>query len=101
MAFVARRASLRSPGRNSDPNKQYPNLAPCLNQQFPGDIEVCCNDWQRPAPAYTGWRTDDVEKDGGTFGFGELLFTSDTEMTFRAWSAVNRSVLFEASVSFA
>jgi len=62
---------------------------------------VCCNDWQKPSPAYSGWRTDDVEKDGGTFGFGELLFTSDTEMTFRAWSAVNRSVLFEASVSFA
>jgi hypothetical protein len=68
---------------------------------FPGDTEVCCNKWIQPPPAYSGWRTDDVALDGGTFGFGELVFTSDTEMTFRAWSAVNRSVLFEAAVSFA
>ena len=68
---------------------------------FPGDIEVCCNDWERPQPAYSAWRTDDVAKDGGTFGFGEMIFTSDTEMEFKAWSAVNRSVLFTTKVSFA
>jgi hypothetical protein len=67
---------------------------------------------KRPAHAYPSpatlttltrnpTRAPTLNKSGGTFGFGELLFTSDTEMTFRAWSAVNRSVLFEASVSFA
>jgi hypothetical protein len=68
---------------------------------FPGDVEVCCNDWQKPAPAYSAWRTDDVSSDGGTFGFGEFIFTSDTAFTFRAWSAVNRSVLFETEVTLA
>jgi hypothetical protein len=68
---------------------------------FPGDVEVCCNDWQRPQPAMSAWRTDDVAKDGGTFGMGEFTFTSDTEATFRAWSSVNRSVLFEVPISFA
>lgn len=29
---------------------------------FPGDMEVCCNDWQHPTPPYTAWRTDDVAK---------------------------------------
>jgi len=68
---------------------------------FPGDEEVCCNNWQQPKPAHSAWRTDDVAADGGTFGMGEFTFTSDTEATFRVWSAVNRSVLFEAPISFA
>ena len=67
---------------------------------FPGDEEVCCNDWVRPAPAYSAWRTDDVYSDGGTFGFGEFTFTSDTALTFRAWSAINQSVIFETNVTF-
>jgi hypothetical protein len=46
---------------------------------FPGDEEVCCNSWQKPAPAYSAWRTDDVGADGGTFGFGEFTFLSDTQ----------------------
>lgn len=25
---------------------------------FPGDTEVCCNQWQKPAPGYTAWRTE-------------------------------------------
>ena len=32
---------------------------------FPGDTEVCCNDWQKPAPAYSAWRTDDVVVSAG------------------------------------
>lgn len=68
---------------------------------FPGDEEVCCNSWQHPPPSYVAWRTDDVASDGGTFGFGEFLFTSDTEMTLSVWSAVNRSVIFSNTVSFA
>lgn len=65
---------------------------------FPGDTEVCCNDWQKPAPAYSAWRTDDVYSDGGTFGFGEFIFTSDTDFEFNVWSAVNRSVIFNTKV---
>lgn len=68
---------------------------------FPGDEEVCCNKWAHPTPAYSAWRTDDVEKDGGTFGFGEFLFKSDTELTMKVWSAVNRTVLFETDVTLA
>lgn len=68
---------------------------------FPGDEEVCCNDWIKPAPATTAWRTDDVAKDGGTFGFGEFVFTSDTSFVFKAWSGVNRSVLYETEVTIA
>ncbi len=55
---------------------------------FPGDTEVCCNDWQRPAPAYSAWRTDDVASDGGTFGFGEFIFSSATAFELNVWSAV-------------
>lgn len=79
------------------------NMATTFNAMlgFPGDEEVCCNDWVKPTPAYSAWRTDDVYSDGGTFGFGEFTFFSDTELTFRAWSAINRSVIFETNVSFA
>ncbi len=68
---------------------------------FPGDTEVCCNDWQKPAPAYSAWRTDDVANDGGTFGFGEFIFTSDTAFELNVWSAVNRSVIFNTKVTLA
>jgi len=68
---------------------------------FPGDTELCCNDWQRPAPAYSAWRTDDIVGDGGTFGFGEFTFTSDTAFDVKVWSAVNRSVIFETRVTVA
>ena len=68
---------------------------------FPGDEEVCCNGWITPKPALTAWRTDDVAKDGGTFGFGEFEFTSDTSFTFKAWSGVNKTVLFQTDVTFA
>jgi hypothetical protein len=68
---------------------------------FPGDEEVCCNQWQQPFPDYVAWRTDDVASDGGTFGFGEIVFESDLTMTLTVWSATNRSVIFTNSVSFA
>jgi hypothetical protein len=69
---------------------------------FPGDTEVCCNVWQKPAPAYSAWRTDDVAGDGGTFGMGEFIFKSDTEFELNIYSAVNRSVIFNIpSVTFA
>ena len=68
---------------------------------FPGDTEVCCNDWQKPAPAYSAWRTDDVAGDGGTFGFAEFTFTSDSAFELNVWSAVNRSVLFNTKVTLA
>ena len=64
-------------------------------------LQVCCNDWQHPTPAYSAWRADDVASDGGTFGFAELTFRSDTEVELRVWSATNRTVLFAANVSFA
>lgn len=62
---------------------------------------MCCNSWQHPTPAYSAWRDDDVAADGGTFGFGDLVFRSDTEVTLRVWSATNRSVLYTADISFA
>lgn len=68
---------------------------------FPGDEEVCCNSWQQPFPDYVAWRTDDVSKDGGTFGFGEFVFESDSQMTLNVWSAVNKTVLWTNTVSFA
>ena len=56
-------------------------------------------DWRKkPAPAYSALRTDDVASDGGTFGFGEFIFTSDADFELNVWSAVNRSVLFNAKV---
>ena len=68
---------------------------------FPGDTELCCNEWQKPAPAYSAWRTDDIVGDGGTFGFGEYTFTSDKSFEIRIWSSVNRTVLFETTVTIA
>ena len=68
---------------------------------FPGDTEVCCNQWQKPAPAYSAWRTDDVVSDGGSFGFGEFIFSSDSAFELNVWSAVNRSVLFTTKVTLA
>ena len=61
---------------------QYPQLGGVVQQEnfdnmkvtmqvmvgFPGDIEVCCNDWVKPKPAYSFWREDDVAGDGGLFG---------------------------------
>lgn len=63
--------------------------------------QVCCNDWQHPTPSYSAWHDDDVASDGGTFGFGDLTFRSDSEVTLRIWSATNRTVLYTADVSFA
>lgn len=78
---------------------------------FPGDEEVCCNDWAVPTPAYSAWRVDDVASDGGasgggadwgaseswkcvllprplvhagTFGFSRFTFKSDTALTLEA-----------------
>ena len=62
---------------------------------------MCCNSWTKPAPAFSAWRDSDVASAGGAFGFSELTFKSDTELDFRMWSATNRTILFEASVTFA
>ena len=83
--------------------KGFDNITTTFNAMigFPGDEEVCCNDWVQPKPSYSAWRTDDVARDGGTFGMGEFVFTSDTSFVFKAWSGVNKSVLFETAVTLA
>ena len=59
---------------------------------FPGDEEVCCNDWLRPQPAWSAWRLDDVDSDGGTFGFALWEFKSDADATLQFWNSENRTV---------
>ena len=68
---------------------------------FPGDEEVCCNSWQRPQPAWSAWRLDDVDSDGGTFGFSMWTFKSDTEVSLSFWNAENRTLLTTLDVTFA
>jgi hypothetical protein len=45
---------------------------------FPGDVEVCCNKWLQPKPAYSYWRDDDVASDGGFFGFSHIEISNAT-----------------------
>ncbi len=68
---------------------------------FPGDEEVCCNDWQRPPPAWSAWRLDDVDSDGGTFGFALWEFKSDTSAQLQMWNSENRTLLTQIDISFA
>jgi Calcineurin-like phosphoesterase len=68
---------------------------------FPGDEEVCCNDWQHPIPAYSAWRMDDVDSDGGTFGFSTWTIKSDTELTLQMWNSENRTLITSVDVTIA
>ena len=68
---------------------------------FPGDEEVCCNSWQKPRPSWSAWRLDDVDADGGTFGFSMWTFKSDSEVSLSFWNAENRTLLTTVDVTFA
>ena len=52
-------------------------------------------------PAWSQWRLDDVDSDGGTFGFSLWEFKSDTAATLSFWNSENRTKLTEIDVSFA
>lgn len=66
---------------------------------FPGDIEVCCNDWLKPAPAYSFWRDDDVASDGGFFGFSQFTVANDTHLNLKMWVAANATTALDLWVS--
>jgi len=66
---------------------------------FPGDIEVCCNDWVKPKPAYSFWREDDVFSDGGLFGFSEFHIANNTHLRLRMYDSGNRTVVLEQWIS--
>jgi hypothetical protein len=66
---------------------------------FPGDIEVCCNQWIVPAPAYSYWRDDDVAKDGGFFGFTQVTVANLTHMRVQIWDSVNATVVKDLWIS--
>ena len=62
---------------------------------FPGDIEVCCNDWIKPKPAYSFWREDDVAGDGGLFGFSEFHIANATHLRMRMYDSGNQTIVLE------
>lgn len=62
---------------------------------FPGDVEVCCNQWYQPQPAYSYWRVSDFSY----FGFTELELQNDTHAIMRMWDATNRTVNLEVLMS--
>jgi hypothetical protein len=62
---------------------------------FPGDIEVCCNSWVTPKPAYSYWRDDDVASDGGFFGFTQITVQNETHLNVKVWNAGNQSVVLD------
>ena len=66
---------------------------------FPGDIEVCCNQWVQPKPDWSFFRDDDVANDGGFFGFSHFTIANDTHLNLRVWDAVNASVVLDLWVS--
>jgi hypothetical protein len=66
---------------------------------FPGDIEVCCNDWIKPKPDYSFWREDDVAGDGGLFGFSEFRLENNTHLRLRMYDSGNRTVVLEQWMS--
>ena len=66
---------------------------------FPGDTEVCCNDWLKPKPAYSFWRDDDVASDGGFFGFSHIAIENVTHARIAMWNAGNQSEVMSVWVS--
>jgi acid phosphatase type 7 len=62
---------------------------------FPGDIEVCCNDWYKPKPAWSYWREDDVFSDGGMFGFSEFMIQNNTHARLRMFDSNNETIVTE------
>ena len=62
---------------------------------FPGDEEVCCNDWTKPKPAFSFWREDDVASDGGLFGFSEFRVENNTHFRLRMYDSGNQTVVLE------
>ena len=62
-------------------------------------LQVCCNDWTLPKPAFSYWRADDVSSDGGFFGFSQLTVQNDTHLRIQVWDAVNTTVVKDLWVS--
>ena len=66
---------------------------------FPGDIEVCCNDWVKPKPQFSFWREDDVASDGGLFGFSEWHLANATHLRLRMFDSSNATIVLEQWMS--
>lgn len=66
---------------------------------FPGDMEVCCNDWAVPKPNWSYWRDDDVAKDGGFFGFSRFTIYNDTHLELQVYNSGNQTVVLDLVVS--
>lgn len=62
---------------------------------FPGDVEVCCNTWYEPQPAYSYWRISDFSY----FGFSQFILENDTHARMRMWDASNQTITLEMAIS--
>ena len=97
-------AELIKPVQNfivTDPSAPFDNVQSTIHLMtgFPGDVEVCCNQWMHPIPSWSAWRDDDVASDGGNFGFSHWTILNNTHLHLTMFDSTNRTVLLEQTVS--